>query len=123
MLLLFLLAAAPASAESSLQAYKWENRVLLLFGPGTSSELDRQKLILAADPRGLEERDMIVLEPSETQDLQARFEINPARFTAILVGKDGGEKLRSNSPITLEELYGLIDQMPMRRQEMRRQQR
>ena len=123
LLLLFLLAASPSSAEASLQPYRWENRVLLLFGPGNSSEFARQKLILAADPKGMEERDMVVLEPPETQSLQARYEVDPAVFTAILIGKDSGEKLRSDDPVTLQELYGLIDQMPMRRQEMRRQSR
>jgi hypothetical protein len=117
------MAAAPANAESNLQPYKWENRVLLLFGPRDSSELVKQKLILAADPAGLEERDMMILEPPETERLQDRFEIDPAAFTAILVGKDGGEKLRSDRPVSLSELYGLIDQMPMRRREMRQQRR
>ena len=123
LLLLFLLAAAPSSAETNLQSYKWETRVLLLFGPGDSSDLVRQKSILAGDPAGIDERDMVILEPPETQGLQARYQVDPAIFTAILIGKDGGEKLRRDVPVSLPELYGLIDQMPMRKREMRQQRR
>jgi hypothetical protein len=44
----------------------------------------------------------------------------PDRFGVVLVGKDGGVKLRRESPITVTELFQVIDAMPMRRQEMRR---
>ena len=40
-------------------------------------------------------------------------------FAAILVGKDGTEKFRSDEPVRPETLFGLIDAMPMRRREVR----
>jgi len=40
-------------------------------------------------------------------------------FHAILIGKDGGVKGRWDSPVDMDALFGLIDAMPMRRQEMR----
>jgi hypothetical protein len=36
----------------------------------------------------------------------------------VLIGKDGGEKLRREEGGTLREIFGLIDTMPMRRREM-----
>jgi len=39
-------------------------------------------------------------------------------FQLVLIGKDGGEKLTSDKPETLQQLYGLIDSMPMRRYEI-----
>jgi hypothetical protein len=36
----------------------------------------------------------------------------------VLLGKDGGEKLRSRTPVTMERLNTLIDAMPMRQQEV-----
>ncbi len=48
-----------------------------------------------------------------------RFQIEAGRFTAILVGKDGTVKHRAHTPVTPENLYALIDAMPMRRREMR----
>jgi len=35
----------------------------------------------------------------------------------VLIGKDGGEKLRSAQPITAERLFATIDAMPMRQSE------
>ncbi|MEM7620524.1 MAG: DUF4174 domain-containing protein [Pseudomonadota bacterium] len=37
----------------------------------------------------------------------------------MLLGKDGGEKLRKARRVTADELFALIDAMPMRQQEMR----
>ncbi|MEO0341702.1 MAG: DUF4174 domain-containing protein, partial [Bacteroidota bacterium] len=41
-------------------------------------------------------------------------------FLFILIGKDGGVKLRSTSVVPLDDLFALIDGMPMRRAEIRR---
>jgi hypothetical protein len=37
----------------------------------------------------------------------------------VLIGKDGGEKLRRTTPLSPEELFAIVDAMPMRRAEMR----
>jgi len=39
-------------------------------------------------------------------------------FQVLLIGKDGGVKLRSSEPVSMKDLFGLIDSMPMRQQEM-----
>lgn len=45
---------------------------------------------------------------------------DPRATTLILIGKDGTEKARQTAPrFDLDSLLGLIDTMPMRRQEMR----
>lgn len=44
-------------------------------------------------------------------------------FAAVLVGKDGTVKLRSDEPVPAEELFDLVDAMPMRRREMRERRR
>jgi hypothetical protein len=40
-------------------------------------------------------------------------------FEIILIGLDGGIKLRKNDIVSREELFSIIDAMPMRRNEMR----
>jgi hypothetical protein len=37
----------------------------------------------------------------------------------LLIGKDGGVKLRAEEPLPAAEFFALIDTMPMRRREMR----
>ena len=48
-----------------------------------------------------------------------RFQIAPEAFAAILVGKDGGEKLRVFAPVSMDRLNRTIDAMPMRKDEMK----
>jgi Domain of unknown function (DUF4174) len=36
-------------------------------------------------------------------------------FQAVVIGKDGGVKLRSSDVVTDDKLFGLIDSMPMRK--------
>jgi hypothetical protein len=52
--------------------------------------------------------------------LRSRFGATRAAFRVVLVGKDGGTKLAQSSPILPDALFGAIDAMPMRRDEMRR---
>jgi hypothetical protein len=52
--------------------------------------------------------------------LRQRFHIEPGGSTFILVGKDGTVKLRRPS-VRLSNLFEVVDAMPMRRAEMRRQ--
>ncbi len=40
-------------------------------------------------------------------------------FEVVLLGKDGGAKLRSDKVVTAGALAALIDAMPMRREELR----
>ncbi len=99
-------------------------RVLLLY---TDSGLVKQKAqmaILDAHQKGIIERDITVQHfPSSGKNLSEwkKWKIDSASsFTFILVGRDGGEKLRSSEVVSAEKLFGLIDAMPMRKDEMKR---
>ena len=63
----------------------------------------------------------ITLTSADAQSARQRFGVEPGDFLVILLGKDGGEKIRSNKPVTLEMLTEIIDAMPMRQDEMKRQ--
>ncbi len=86
-----------------------ERRVLIISAPSLADETYRTQaaLLLSAWP-GLIERDFTV---------ETRFDAKS--FSIILVGKDGGEKLRRTTPLPPDELFALVDAMPMRRAEMR----
>ena len=104
---------------------QWKHRVLLLFAPDDhASALVRQRSILDADPKGLDERDIRVFavtgNASNAPDLRKQFDVRTDQFAVVLIGKDGGRKLKKNAPVELAALYGKIDAMPMRRDEMRR---
>lgn len=80
--------------------------------------------ILDAHQKEMIERDINVQRfPSSGKDLSAwkKWDIDSSSsFTLILVGRDGGEKLRCTGVVSAEKLFGLIDAMPMRKDEIKR---
>ncbi len=121
--------------EADLAPFKWKKRPLVLFTPTANlPAYVRQLALLRGESEGLQERDMVLLElvgPQEvyldgvrqkrmqSNTLRERFRVPADAFAVVLVGKDGTRKLQSATPVTTEAIFGLIDQMPMRRQEMR----
>ncbi|HEY8566822.1 MAG TPA: DUF4174 domain-containing protein [Beijerinckiaceae bacterium] len=119
-----LLAAAigPAWADP-LDAYRWRSRVLVVFAPSADHpSVKVQRDALEARGPAVTERDLVLLPAlgEAAAPLRRRFKVEAGEFRAVLVGKDGGAKLSSARPIPAEELFGTIDAMPMRRDEMRR---
>ena len=116
---------------ASLDSLRDTTRPLLIFAPTpTDPQLLLQLHSLQQDTPALTDRNILLiplpynapsptLTPGAATAARRRFHIAPASFTVILLGKDGGEKLRSSHPITLDHLCSTVDAMPMRRQEMR----
>jgi hypothetical protein len=48
-----------------------------------------------------------------------RTKLRPRGFMVVLIGKDGGVKLRKPFPWDVREFSRSIDKMPMRQQELR----
>lgn len=117
-----------------LHQFQWRNRLLLIFAPSPTSEVYIEQQRLFHDySAALDERDMIIgslfeqsegyvgnsaIQPVEASALRTRFKVGSGSFTALLVGKDGGVKEHFETPVTPEQLFAIIDAMPMRRQEM-----
>ena len=51
--------------------------------------------------------------------IREQFAVPPQDYTVVLVGKDGGVKLKRDEYVSLAAVFGLIDSMPMRQNEMR----
>ncbi|MFD0916703.1 DUF4174 domain-containing protein [Pseudahrensia aquimaris] len=128
--------SAVAANAAPLDALKWDKRVLILFDQSRSSaSLDRQIDRLRERRPDVDERDMIVLVsagneraaiamgyarlPNGIERTLRRF-YKPAErgMTMILLGKDGSEKQRWNRTIDPQEIFDVIDSMPMRQREM-----
>lgn len=118
-------AAILASSLPSIAAMKWERRVLLVCAPNVADPaLIRQRRFMADWQSGANERDVTVVEiigekvtgagdPATT--LRRRYALPTHGFAVILIGKDGGIKLRQPGPIPVSTLEKTIDAMPMRR--------
>lgn len=85
---------------------------------------DKQVAEWNKDKAGLKERDIethiIDVSTNDKETKKWKVDINEP-FTFILVGKDGGEKLRAMEVVTNEKLFGTIDKMPMRQSEIKGQ--
>ncbi|MEM7498993.1 MAG: DUF4174 domain-containing protein [Pseudomonadota bacterium] len=104
--------------DAALSAYRWEARPIVVFAEEGDPRLAEQLERFRAGAAALRERENVVIVGTGADTpLARRFE--PEGFTVILVGKDGGEKLREGRVVEVEELNTLIDRMPMRRREMR----
>ncbi len=81
-----------------------------MFAPsGASADLARQRAIVGAPRPAFQDRRVVVVY------------VAGGEAAAELVGKDGGVKLMSASPIAAATLFATIDAMPMRRREMGRE--
>ena len=138
-LLLFVVGTMAAQANGQdkirLKDYQWKNRLILAFSPSaedTGYRAFAKDIALQAEE--VTDRDLLVfyiLETGETKlgetslptgsgdDLRERFSIRPGTFTVLLIGKDGGVKLRREGGVELAEIFSLLDSMPMRQREMR----
>ncbi len=123
-----------STADFDLDSLRWKNRVLVLFSPSESdASFQAQKKGLASSAQGVAERDLMIMEILEqglsragkqvlseksVRDIRKRLGLQAGAFQVLLIGKDGGVKLRSSEPVSMKDLFGLIDSMPMRQQEM-----
>ena len=110
----------------------------MVFAPGeTTPGYVAQRTIVSNSRAGLAERDVVFLvvvgdrvrtelgvgREVGADTLRKRFCIAPGVFRALLVGKDGGVKLSSGSPLAAATLFKAIDAMPMRRDEIAQRRR
>ncbi len=123
-----------SESEFDLDKYHRKNRVVLVFA---KSDSDATYKAFRADwesrSEAVSDRDLLLVEVFEESDsrlggtqisdasavkLRNQFKIDSGTTMFILIGKDGTEKLRKDS-IELDELFEVIDVMPMRRRESR----
>jgi hypothetical protein len=118
-----------------LSQFQWKNRLILIFSThedellsnSLQTELVNQKVEVS-------ERHLVVFRIFETgpsfmdstqidfrtsEAIRQQLDVVPEEITCILVGKDGGVKLRRPFPVKLNDIFTLIDSMPMRQEEMR----
>ena len=121
------------SSDAWFESVRWKHRLLVVEGDGDAS--DRQATLALDSKDGFLERDLIVIRLledkatvlvgetamlPESELFRRRFAISGDAFEVVLIGKDGGVKERRRTVFETEELFGIIDAMPMRMREMRR---
>ena len=122
--------AADASADETLfrpadmpdlSEFLWKKRPVLVFAnsPDDPSFVEQIELLQAREP-ALTERDVVVLTDTDPEARSAlRLKMRPRGFMLVIVGKDGGIKLRKPFPWDVREISRSIDKMPIRQREIR----
>lgn len=136
-LLLLLMTISPANDP---ETFKWENRLIILY---QLDELDaiRQLQEISEDRDGYIDRDLkivllktdlpkdsavdklndLIVQPDNPKLWVEHFRLEEIETPMyILVGKDGGKKMNEVELITNDLLFRVIDAMPMRQREMRK---
>jgi hypothetical protein len=116
--------------------HKWENRLVLILTDQSDNENYRKQVEeLKNHLDGVNERRILVyhitpesyktgLSDEKWQKAEtdyAFYKKTDNQPEIVLIGLDGGIKLRANEFLSAQELFATVDAMPMRRQEMKRQ--
>lgn len=112
---------------SYLCAQKSNYRRVLIFAPdSTDRAFSVQNSIFQKELAGCVERDIVVenyLYKAGQASFFKKYQIQTHDFTLILIGKDGLVRLRSKEVLPASRIYGIVDAMPMRKEEMRRKKK
>jgi hypothetical protein len=121
----------------NLSDYQWKNRLVILVDEGLKTDAIRSQFkAFVSKPDELVERDIllflltpktIVLSNGENAELSVNDAYSslsiPKNFKGVLlIGKDGGIKLKKPFEVTTADIFTLIDGMPMRKSEIRKHQ-
>jgi hypothetical protein len=133
---LFLLLFGLLSFSQDIKKHKWQERVLLIYSKNKNSEhIQNQISTLLEKKTELEDRKIIMYTISENQFRTnfsenwlpsnfnfAKYNKDNEDFQVVLIGLDGGVKIKQTTLLTTQKLFGLIDHMPMRRRELNSKQ-
>lgn len=119
------------SLKAILDEKKDHRRVVLLYGRDINQgHLIEQQQAFMASQEGLNERDVDIIvlinselaEPDRQFLMHNHYDFLPSDdFAGYLIGKDGGLKKKFKQPLTADALFEIIDAMPMRKDEMKKQ--
>ena len=136
--LILMVVAHFANGQSSmLEQYRWENRIVLIFGSRAVASVEKQIAELKSAPEGISDRDLLIFHIEQevhllngkssqalapAQRFRDKYNVPEDEFRYILLGKDGGVKYNKKDFVSNETLFSIIDAMPMRKREMREEE-
>jgi len=126
----------PMQMHPILKPYHWENRILITFSPDIGHhKYAKQKSIFSNNTSAIKERDLVLFEifpikgenpqqkqmsQHEVESLRDHYNIDSKEYKLLLIGKDGTVKKTYNQVVPMENIIKVIDAMPMRQREMRK---
>ena len=121
------------AGAAELGDYLWQRRPLLLFAPTDDDPrlvdtlrgidasrcdfVEREMVLGVVVDTGTSTLDGQAMDAAAARRLTDRYGVGADSFAAVLIGKDGGQKLRVDDVPDLRTVYAVIDGMPMRARE------
>jgi len=103
-----------AASEVVLADLLYVKRPVVVFADSPADpNFIRQMELLAQDPDGLEDRDVVVItdtDPAALSDVRRR--LRPRGFSLVIMDKDGKTTLRKPLPWAVREIGNAIDKFP-----------
>lgn len=108
------------AGDTGLDEFLWIKRPIVVFADSPADpRYGQQMQELTQGLSQLRDRDVVILtdtDPAARSPL--RLKLRPRGFMLVLIGKDGGVKLRKPLPWTVREITRSIDKMPSRQREI-----
>lgn len=122
------------SFSQDFKDHQWKDRVLIISTNNEKGiEFQKQINLLENLDQELKERKLIVYQISDNKyklnftesykllnSSSKKYVSTKDGLQILLIGLDGGIKLKQNSILTAEKLFAIIDGMPMRKHELRK---
>lgn len=103
--------------SQNLKDYRWKNRLVILVGDKNEPLFKKQEEKLIKLQKELDTRQIILFQGNS--EIINQLSADKTFHGLILIGKDGGVKLKEQFIVEPELLFSLIDGMPMRRAEIK----
>lgn len=131
----FLLTSISMGNAQNLSSHQWNDRLVIILAKDQANQLFIDQIEeLKKSIDGLEDRRIIVYQSLVSKyrkglgnggkwetsgKIFKKLKESDSEFEIVLIGLDGGIKLRRKELLKCEELFGVIDQMSMRKLEMK----
>lgn len=103
--------------SQNLKDYRWKNRLVILVGDKNEPLFKKQEEKLIKLQKELDARQIILFQGNS--EIINQLSVDKTFHGLILIGKDGGVKLKEQFIVEPKLLFSLIDGMPMRRAEIK----
>ncbi|MHA4842598.1 DUF4174 domain-containing protein [Flavitalea antarctica] len=96
-------------------------REVIIISADQTELISKQQSVFAKDSAGFVERHLktTICDEGDCNKKYRDYIKAGSKFNVLLIGKDGGVKATWNRLINTNELFALIDAMPMRKSEMK----
>ncbi|WP_051719786.1 DUF4174 domain-containing protein [Anditalea andensis] len=115
-------------SQSTLEDLKWKYRVVLYFQDNAvdhlvmtdsiTKQIDERKIAYYAIGDSVSSNHNLMFSPAYIQHLKTKYKMGYKGTMYVLLGLDGGVKLKKEEPLDWTLIFNSIDSMPMRKSEM-----